>query len=39
MKKVFILLLLGSVLFLTGCGKTGGLDQDNPIVEIIFKKR
>ena len=39
MKKVFILLLLGSVLLLTGCGETGGLDQDNPIVEIIFKKR
>ena len=39
MKKVVIVLLLGSVLLLTGCGKTGGLDQDNPIVEIIFKKR
>ena len=39
MKKVFILLLLGSALLVTRCGKTGGLDQDNPIVEIIFKKR
>ena len=39
MKKVLIVLLLGSVLSLTGCGETGGLDQDNPIVEIIFKKR
>lgn len=39
MKKVLIVLLLASVVFLTGCGETGGLDPDNPIVEIIFKKR
>ena len=39
MKKLIALLLLGTVLLVSGCAEGGGLDPNNPIVETIFKKR
>ena len=39
MKKLITLLLLGTVLLVSGCAEGGGLDPNNPIVETIFKKR
>tara|TARA_Y100001934_G_C12157179_1_gene680189 strand:- start:72 stop:266 length:195 start_codon:yes stop_codon:yes gene_type:complete len=38
-KKMIALLLLGTVLLVSGCAEGGGLDPNNPIVETIFKKR
>ena len=39
MKKLITLLLLGTVLLVSGGAEGGGLDPNNPIVETIFKKR